>query len=198
MLTNYTPGADGKTPWGRRRDQRCGKPLAQIGEKVIYLPLKTASIHEAKAQPRMQEGIWLGANARTEEVFIGTALGVAKCRTFKRLPDSEGWNAKKAHGMRGTTWQPVPGYRSDHVPVEINDKGVASRREAEDAPEKEEAPMEEDIDAKPKVRASKITDFRVAQKELIDYGPTIGCKACDHASQSENTRGIIPHERMWR
>ena len=29
----------------------------------------------------MYEGIWIGANARTEEVLTGTGIGAAKCRT---------------------------------------------------------------------------------------------------------------------
>ena len=80
----------------------------------------------------MYEGIWLGVNGRTEEVFIGTRVGVAKCRTVKRLPGRERWDAHLLHEMQGTTWQPVPGYKSDHVPVEISEDSNKIGREAGD------------------------------------------------------------------
>ena len=45
VLTKYTKGDDGKTPWERRRGTTCDQPIANIGEKVLYLPLKTATVH---------------------------------------------------------------------------------------------------------------------------------------------------------
>ena len=85
ILTRYTKGKDGKTPWERRRKELCAKNRVPIGEKVLYLPLKTASIHGKEGEPKMEEGIWLGLNGRTEQVFVGTERGVIKCRTIKRL-----------------------------------------------------------------------------------------------------------------
>ena len=110
---------------------KCTKPIVPIGEKVFYLPLKTANVHTKKGEPKMYEGIWLGTNSRTEEVFIGTRRGVVKCRTVKRLPARERWCKNLLHEMKGTTWQPVPGYKSDHVPVEIDEEGQKVSRETE-------------------------------------------------------------------
>lgn len=92
VLTKYHPGSDGKTPWQRRRGESCNKPIVNIGEKVLYKPVKTAEIQHAKAEPQMEEGIWCGINGRTEEVFIGTTKGVVKCRTIKRAPEKERWD----------------------------------------------------------------------------------------------------------
>ena len=50
VLTKYTRGDDGKTAWQRRRGKPCDKPIAKIGEKVLYLPLKAASVHANKAE----------------------------------------------------------------------------------------------------------------------------------------------------
>ena len=38
ILTKYTQGKDGKSPWERRRGEKCKKPIVPIGEKVFYLP----------------------------------------------------------------------------------------------------------------------------------------------------------------
>ncbi len=47
----------------------------------------------------------------------------------------------------GTTWQPLPGHQSDHLPVEINDQGVKCSREDEDeeAVEHKTISIEEDV-----------------------------------------------------
>ena len=80
----------------------------------------------------MEEGTCLGTNARTQEVFIGIGRGVVKCRTIKRLPEEERWIIELINFMKGTTWQPVPGSKSDHVPVEIREDGSATGRDEED------------------------------------------------------------------
>ena len=85
----YTKGEDGQTAWERRRGGPCDKPLAKIGERLLYLYLETASVHGIKAEPKMEEGIWFGTNARTQELLSGTGRGVVKCRIIKRLPKEE-------------------------------------------------------------------------------------------------------------
>ena len=120
----------------------------------------------------MEEGIWLGINGRTEEVFIGTERGVVKCRTIKRLPEDKCWDASLIHKMQGATWQPVPGYKSDHVPVEINENGTKADRGQEDTDQIEYKviPIEGGDQQPIKVRASPITDIRVTHKDLDRYG----------------------------
>ena len=44
LISKYSPGRDGKTPYERIRGERCRVPLAMFGETVLYLPLKTATI----------------------------------------------------------------------------------------------------------------------------------------------------------
>lgn len=65
VLTKYSKGNDGKTSWQRRRNEPCMKPIALAGEKVPYLPLKTATIHADKGEPKMFDRKWFGIKART-------------------------------------------------------------------------------------------------------------------------------------
>ena len=65
----------------------------------------------------MRDGIWLGIIERTEEHLIGTEHGVVKCRTGQRLPGNQRWDWTMVTSIPGTTWKPVPGHQSDHVPV---------------------------------------------------------------------------------
>ena len=51
VLTNYTRGDDGKTAWGRRRGKPCDKPIAKIGQEVIFLPLKLQALMPTREKP---------------------------------------------------------------------------------------------------------------------------------------------------
>ena len=200
ILTKYTHGKDGKTPWERRRREACKKAVIPIGEKVLYLPLKTASIHHKKGEPKMEEGIWLGVNGRTEETLIGTTKGVVKCRTVRRLPEDKCWDGELIDKMQGTTWQPVPGYRSDHIPVEIDEHGKKSEREEEDKEivDYEAIPMEEGEPQAVRVRSSPVTDIRVTHKDLEKHGCTPGCPACEYVLSNQKIARGVAHSRECR
>ena len=148
----------------------------------------------------MFEGIWLGVNGRTEEVFVGTRRGVIKCRTVHRLPEEDRWDAKLLHEMQGTTWQPVPGYKSDHVPVEIDQDGRKVHREQEDDDgiEYDPIPVEEDPAPAVRTRGSPITDIRVTSRDTERFGCTPGCPACDYARHNQKIPRGVGHSSECR
>ena len=115
----------------------------------------------------------------TRSVYRHRYGGVVKCRTIKRLPEEEKWDAELINFMKGTTWQPVPGNKSDHVPVEIHDDGSTPPAEAEDgeAVGYNQVAIEEDTDKFNKVRQGTADDFRVHVKDRDKYGFTPGCPA---------------------
>jgi len=200
ILTKYTRGKDGKTAWERRRKEPCSKAIVPIGEKVLYLPLKTASIHAKKGEPKMEEGIWLGINGRTQEVIIGTERGVVKCRTVKRLPEGKCWDPSLLNKMQGTTWQPVPHYKSDHIPVEIDENGVKADRDEEDQDrvDYEVIPLEEGEQKTVKIRASPVTDIRVTHKDFDKYGCLLGCPACEYVLRNQKIARGVAHSKECR
>ena len=148
----------------------------------------------------MFEGVWLGINGGAEEVLIGTRKGVVKCRTVKRLPESQRWDPALVHEMKGTTWCPVPGYKSDHVPVEIDDKGLKNSRDEEDDDEVkyEVIPIEEDVNHKVKVKRSKVTDIRVSHNDVAKHGATPGCPACEYILQNKKIATGVAHSKECR
>ena len=145
----------------------------------------------------MFEGTWLGINARTEEVLIGTKKGVIKCRTIKRLPESQRWDAALMHPMKGTHWQPVPGHASDHIPVEIADDGSRPNREQEDSDDVEykPIPIDEDHAKGPKTYQSRQTGIRVSHADIGKYGATPGCSACEHLSMGKGIPYGLRHSK---
>ena len=93
--------------------------------------------------------------------------------------------------MKGITWQPVPGSKSDHIPMETDDDGKAALRSEEDTDHVDynPVPREEDVDTIPKTKMSKISDIQVSSRDTETYGFTPGCPACSHA---ERNSGIPP------
>ena len=200
ILTKYTIGKDHKTAWERRRGSKCNKPIVMFGERILYMPLKTATVHQNKAEPKMEEGIWLGINARTEEVLVGTRKGVIKCRDVHRVPEDKRCDAKLIHEMQGTTWQPVPGYKSDHIPVEISEEGIKAPRGEEDEDEVryEVIPLEEDKDRRVEVKKKNVTDIRVTHNDVARHGATPGCSACEYIIKGKKIASGVSHSKECR
>ena len=72
LITRYHVGKDKRTAYERIRGKPCNRPMCQIGESVLYLPLDSPKTDDNKSDAKMHQGIWLGTNERTEESPIST------------------------------------------------------------------------------------------------------------------------------
>ena len=187
LLSKYAPGDDGRTPYERIRNEACSVPIASFGETVLYLPLTT--VKRNKGDPVKRMGIYLGTNERTEESLIGTARGVIKCRSIDRLTKGDRWNRDAVLNMKGTTWEPVPGVDGNHVPVDIDDKGVAQDEDHEHQ-QTETIDDEGMQDVQPRINHDKVY---VSRKAIQKYGPTEGCPACEVLVRKGHMVGRIGH-----
>lgn len=91
LLSKYSCGDDGRSPYERLHGEKCVTPLVPFGEAVLYLPMKT--VRRDKGDGAKRPRLWLGIINRTQEVIIGTKQGVRKCRIVIRLADDEEWDA---------------------------------------------------------------------------------------------------------
>ena len=114
-------GTTGSPPHERFHGEKCGTPLVPFGESVMYLPMKI--VRRDKGDSAKKLGIWLGVIARTQEILIGTEVGVVKCRTVTRLPDDEKWNARQVLRVRGRPWAPIHGGTEKKIFVAIDSSG---------------------------------------------------------------------------
>ena len=123
-----------------------------------------------------------------------------KCRTIKRLPEDTCWDASLLNRMQGTTWQPVPGYKLDHIPVEIDDNGTKAERGLEDTDQVEydAIPVEEGDQQPIKTRSSPVTDIRVTHRDLDKYGCTPGCPACEYVLKNQKIARGVAHSKTCR
>ena len=89
--------------------------------------------------------------------------------------------------MRGTTWEFVPGSDTQHIPVSIDERGVAQR---EDDITQSAEPIDDETEdiVNPKVNFDKL---HVSQKAVRKYGPTPGCQACGIIVRRGHTTGRV-------
>ena len=118
LITNYQVGEDGKTAFERIKCRRCRAPLAQFGERVMYMQMNDGKDDRPKIEKTLLNGIWLGIKGRTGEHIIGTEKGIVKAYTVKRRPEEERWSIKEFNGVRGTPGRPTPGLEGPKDPGE--------------------------------------------------------------------------------
>ena len=84
-------GRDGKTAYERNVGRRAVAPLAQFGERVWWMPLQPSNRRLGPLDSRFEQGRYLGSMDGSNTVLVGTASGVVKARTVRRLPPGERW-----------------------------------------------------------------------------------------------------------
>ena len=109
VMNYFKVGADGMTALERHRGAKHERPLAEFGERVLYLPLDRKSHPVHAPEPRYEDGIWLGLDIRSTEVIIGTPSGVVKARSVRRRPEDERWSIEEVLRIAGTPDNPTPG-----------------------------------------------------------------------------------------
>ena len=80
-LLQSVHGAVGKTAYERNVGRRAVLPLAQLGERLWWMPLQPSNRRLGPLDSRIEQGRYLGPMD-----CFGTANGVVKARTIKRLP----------------------------------------------------------------------------------------------------------------
>ena len=106
-------GEDGKTPLERTRGRKGRDHMAEIGESVLYIPLRGDIGERGRAkvemEARFKDGIFLGLADRSDEILVYGDEGVRKARTIRRRPEEERWRKDALMAVRGTPLQPNPG-----------------------------------------------------------------------------------------
>ncbi len=108
VINRHRIGEDGLTRHRRLKGKNFDKEVAEIGESVWFLYLKSKGRN--KMRSRWSSGLWLGIRDESGEAIIGTDEGVMKCRTIKRKGTrEERWDLGQVEKMKGVPWEPEPG-----------------------------------------------------------------------------------------
>ena len=69
-------------------------------------PLCRASRHPNRtAESAWDYGIWLGKCIRSDEHCVGTATGIYRTRTIRRLPSTDRYNRELLESVTSTPWE---------------------------------------------------------------------------------------------
>ena len=117
LKNRYMVGADGRTPTERLRDRGVQRPVYELGEKVLFLPLALARRGDFGA--RFDYGIYLGCRSFDGQAYIGTPSGVIRCRTVRQLSAQERWDREFVLSIKGTPWSP-DGERAGDVNIRVD------------------------------------------------------------------------------
>ena len=102
--------------------------MAEIGESVLYIPLRGDIGDKRKAkiemEPRFKDGVFLGLTDRSDEILVHCSEGVRKARTIRRKPEEERWQKEAVLSVQGTPLQPNPGVNDVRIHTCMN-PGVA-------------------------------------------------------------------------
>ena len=131
LKNRYMLGADGRTPTERLRDKGVLRPVYELGEKVLFLPLAPARRRDFGA--RFDSWIYLGCRSFDGQAYIGTPSGVIRCRTVRQLSAQERWDTEFVLSIKGAPWSP-DGERAGDVNIRVDlpeargDRGVHPAR----------------------------------------------------------------------
>ena len=78
---------------------------------------RAAKRKKDKAEPRWQEGIWLGIIGKRDEVIVGSEKGTVKTRAIRRMREEMRWSQGFTDTVRGTLEQLRPGRESEYIPT---------------------------------------------------------------------------------
>ena len=164
-------GDDGRTPYERRKGRKFKRELPELGECVRYI--RPESVGQDKANSRWEDGVYVGLRIESGELFVMTAEGVIKIRSYCRKPEDERWKKEDLESGRGLPWEPIPGRGRIQVKSRV--------KFMEASGEKIREPFEWE---EPKRRG-----IYISREDVKDtYGAVEGCRGCQAALRGEEPR----------
>ena len=116
LYSRYKVGADGRTPLERIRGRSVKRPICELGEQILYMPLKAG--RGGKFDARFRMGTYLGTSSKNGESIVGTEEGAVGARTVRRLPAEKRWDSDAIGKLKGLPWAPA-GEQEEAAPVAV-------------------------------------------------------------------------------
>eukprot|EP00973_Karenia_brevis_P018495 2535040-Karenia_brevis.AAC.1 len=67
--------------------------------------MKSKGVKLEKIKARMEYGIFVGVNRKSNEFLVATVEGVKKARTIKRIPKEERWSEDCLKWVKWAPWK---------------------------------------------------------------------------------------------
>ena len=177
ILTKYTVGKDGRTPYERLIGRKVREELLSFGEQVWYKK-KRGSVGDLDSQ--WGEGIWVGRRWGTVTNLILTSEGALEARDIRRRPDPEKWSRQAIEAVRATPWCWHP---DSDMPITV--LPPLPGKESEEAKEIPE----------PSIPVPR--SFYIIKEDLQRFGYTVSCRRCMRMRAGHSVHGV-PHTEQCR
>ena len=191
LVTRYSVGHDGMTPWERLTGSKWHRPAVEIGETVLAKLAtrrggKMLSKQKKKLVARSIRAVWVGQVGRTgEHIVVGPSGDAVRCRTIFRVPEDERWDKDRVLAILGTPRVPAPSKKDpDRITARlVDDEERAARPRQERGPRRAaEASDRSGVGLHPpEVRGPRLFEqrkFRITDRVLEKYGYSDDCKGC--------------------
>jgi hypothetical protein len=157
--------SNGRTCFQELHDSHYKSELVPFGETVLFMmqrDIAKVTGRPRKADAVMHRGIWLGRTDEADDCLIGTAQGITRARTVRRLEAGKNHDKDLFSKLAGTPWNPKP---SDAPPV-VKEKRVA--------PPVLEMPIGEPAGPPACAAPEEPAHFNLAEDDDDDEGPPPG------------------------
>ena len=171
LMTKYTIGKDGKTPYERLLGRKLREEALNFVELVYY---RRKQLHLGDLDGRWEEGIWAGRRWGSITNLILTPAGALEARAIRRKPNCEKWSAKAIEQVKATPWRWVPAADSAAVVLPPLPDAQVPLREPHVA-----------SSAPPVPRMTYITN-----DDLRRFGYTSNCRRCMRMRAGNSVKGM--------
>ena len=174
LLSKYQIGDDGKTGYERWKGKRFQQEEVEFGEKIHYRENLKARAKQLKLEARWGEGFYLGRWWRTGEAIIGTASGILRGGSIRRVGAHRRWDREGLERVRGLPWQWNPAEVDLHPELKV-------RWLREEELESGQPLMSED--------SRNIYRLRLRRQDFFEHGFSEGCVGCQALIAGSAARG---------
>ena len=166
VITRYRVGKDGRTAYCRIKGKNPSNKVVPLGEKVLYMPLKSAG-KKNKLAVKFKYGVFVGVHPRTSEALVANEHGTFRARTVKRLTEDKRWDVASLRLVKGVPWDLVSEEKT------VADIPVPST----------------DADVPPPPVPPEMTTRRmyIKRKDVEKFGMTPGCPGCASIAKRTTT-----------
>jgi hypothetical protein len=176
LLTLFSRGDDGLTPFHRLKGRPWRVAIPPFGERVEFMHRTRHKLHA-----RWKAGIFLGVKRLSSEKIVGDAEGIYVVQSVRRVDEGSRWDKDLLMAIKGTPWEPS---FSGEGPAELPGQVTIE-------PALPEVPAEV---PQPYEREYVPRRVYITKKNLKEHGYTAGCPACDSTKAGHRGSGVAHTE----
>ena len=188
LINRCLVGKDGKTAYARLMGKNSSKEILEIGERVLAKVMRgRASGRRQALKARWEDAVWVGIAKRSNEHIVVLEGGgpAIRCRTVKRRPLGNRWQAAKIEEIAATPRKPNP---DDATRQNVEHTRPTRSTEVDHAEE-----LDRPVTAEPKEPLRR--NFKITRRILEKYGYSSDCAGCDAVLAGRKAREHTAHCR---